>query len=104
MKSIFWTGYCNTERIIAISEMENIIANYGFITDFKRFSDFSLSVSIELEEKKIDNLYEALQSMMSLNDFAKINSTSNIERLIFLNLTFIKGTGELRVEVPAVPG
>jgi hypothetical protein len=104
MKSIFWTGYCNTGRNIAISEIEKIISTFGFITDFNRFSDFSLSVSIELEERKIDKLYEELKRYMRLDDFEKLNSTSDLERRIFLNITFIKGTGNLRIEVPRVPG
>lgn len=104
MTNIFWTGYCNHERIVATSEIEKIINSYGYITDFKQFSDISLSIMIELEEFKIDNLFNALKSYMSLNDFEKINSFSNRERLIFLNITFVKGTGDLRIEIPAIPG
>jgi len=104
MKSIFWTGYCKTERIIAISEIEKTISIYGFITDFKRFSDISLSVTIELEEKKIDTLYDALKKFLVLNEFERLNSDSLSERIVFLNITFIMGTGNLRIEVPAVPG
>jgi hypothetical protein len=104
MNTIFWTGYCNNERIIAISEIERIINNYGYITDFKQFSDISISIKIELEELNIDKLFNALKDYMSINDFEKINSTSNRERLIFLNVTFVKGTGDLRIEIPAIPG
>ncbi len=57
MKPVYWTAYCYTDRIKAISEVEKIVAVYGFITGFQRFSDFSISLMIELEEKKIDNLY-----------------------------------------------
>jgi len=104
MNTIFWTGYCNNERIIAISKIEKIINSYGYITDFKQFSDISLSIKIELEELNIDKLFNALKDYMSINDFEKINSSSNRERLIFLNVTFVKGTGDLRIEIPAIPG
>jgi hypothetical protein len=104
MNTIFWTGYCNNERIIAISKIEEIINNYGYIIDFKQFSDISLSIKIELEELNIDNLFCDLNNYMSLNDYAKINSSSNRERLIFLNITFVKGTGDFRIEIPAIPG
>jgi hypothetical protein len=41
---------------------------------------------------------------MSLNNFNQVDSYSNADSIIFLNVTFIKGTGDLRIEVPAVPG
>lgn len=104
MNVIFWTGYCNYERVVAISEIEKIINNYGYISDFKHFSDISLSIKIELEELNIDKLFNALNDFMNINDFEKINSSSNRERIIFLNVTFVKGTGNLRIEIPAIPG
>ena len=104
MKNIFWTGYCKTNRISAISEIEKIVTNFGYITDFKQFSDISLTIVIEVEERKINSLYLALKQFMNLNDFELINSDSTIERVILMNTTFNDGTGDLRVETPAVPG
>lgn len=104
MDTIFWTGYCSDDRIIAISEIEKIVGNYGYITDFKRFSDISLSIKIEIEESNIDKLYNALENYISLHAFEKLNSVSKRERIIFLNTTFTKGTGNLKIETPAVPG
>ena len=104
MNNIFWRGYCNNERIIAINDIQKIIGDYGYITDFKQFSDISISIKIELEEQNIDKLFCALKSYMSLDDFESLNSFSNRESLVFLNLTFIKETGDLEIEIPAVPG
>jgi hypothetical protein len=104
MKNIFWTAYCNKERINAINDIEKIISNYGYIIDFKEFSDISLSLTLEVKELNIDKLFMDLKSYMSLNNFEKINSFSNKDVLIFLNITFIMGTGDLRIEIPAVPG
>ncbi len=104
MKDVFWTGYCNDDRHIAIGKIEKIVSRYGYITDFKQFSDISLSIKIELEELNIDALYDSLGEYISLNDFEKMNSSSKRERVIFLNTTFVKGTGDLRIETPAVPG
>jgi len=88
MKNIFWTAYCENERIIAIGEIEKIVNSYGYISDFKQFSDIALMIKIELEKLKIDKLYNALKSYIRLNDFEKLNSTSTNERIIFLNITF----------------
>ncbi|MEZ4907978.1 MAG: hypothetical protein R2771_10165 [Saprospiraceae bacterium] len=104
MNTIFWNAYCINDRIIAISKIEKIINIYGYITDFKQFSDISLSIRIELEELNVDNLFNALKSYLSFNHFEKINSSSKRERLIFLNITFVKGTGDMKIEIPAIPG
>jgi hypothetical protein len=104
MNNIFWTGYCNKDRNIAISEIEKIVNTYGYIIDFKQFSDISLTLKIELEELNIDKLFLALGNYMNLNNFEILNSSSNRERSIFLNINFIQGSGDLRIETPAVPG
>lgn len=104
MKSFFWTGYCNVERIIAINEIEKIVSPNGYITDFKQFSDISLSIKIELEESNIDKLYHDLKKYMILDDFDSLNSTSVRELSVFLNITFTKGNGDLRNEILSVPG
>lgn len=104
MKNIFWTGYCNHSRTSAISEIEQIISSYGFIVDFKLFSDISLSLNIEIEELNIDKLYIALKSYMELNDFGELNSSLIRERTVFLNITFTQGKGDLKIDIPAVPG
>lgn len=104
MKSLFWTGYCNADRMIAISEIEKIVSGYGYIVDFRQFSDISITIVIELEESKVDLLYLALSRYMSMNDFEPINSDSTVECSVFLNTSFASGTGDLRIEIPAVPG
>lgn len=104
MKTFFWVGYCNNERIKAVKDIEKLINPYGYIVDFKLFSDISISIKIEIEELQIDSLYDALKTYLSLDNVDKVNSSSKVERVIFLNITFTKGTGNLRVETPAVPG
>ncbi len=40
---------------------------------------------------------------MGLNDFSFLNSNSKAKSIILLIITFTKGTGDLRIEVPAIP-
>lgn len=102
MKTIFWTGYSNNERTIAIAEIERVINTFGYITDFKLFSDTSISIKIELEELNIDKLYEDLTKNLGLDSFERIRSSSKSERVVFLNITFVKGTGYLKIETPCI--
>ena len=104
MKTIFWTGYSHEDRFVAIKAIETIVNDYGFITDFKQFSDISISIKIELEAQKIDDLYDSLSSYLTLKESEKINATSKQEYIVFLNVTFTKSSGNLRIEVPNVPG
>jgi len=103
-ETIFWEGFCSNDRIIAMSEIEKIISTYGFILDFKQFSDISIAITIELEEANIQKLYFGLKNYLRLNDFETADSVSRKERTVFLHVTFTKGTGDLRIEIPAVPG
>lgn len=104
IKNIFWTGYCYENRFIAVNEIEKIVNKFGFITDFKQYSDISIMMKIEIEEQKVDDLYFYLGQYLNLNDFEKLNSSLIRERVIFLNITFTTGKGDLRIEIPAVPG
>jgi hypothetical protein len=104
MNRIYWTGFSSSTRNQAIYEISAIINRHGFITDFRMFSDLSLSISIEVEERKIDALYAELGKYMHLNDFTLLNTNSVKERLILLSVNFSQATGDLVIEVPAVPG
>jgi len=104
MNRYYLTGYYGKERIIGISDIEKSINKYGFIIDFKMFSDISISMIIEIEEFKVDALFNELTSYMKMNEFENISTDSKKECIILLNVTFTKGTGDLRIEIPAVPG
>lgn len=104
MENIFWTGFSDSERHSIIDQVQNTVSKYGYIVDFTLFSDISLSITIEIEELRIDKLYEDLKNIIGIQEFASLNSTSAKERIVYLHITFTKGTGNLKIEVPAVPG
>ena len=104
MENIFWTGYSNEERHASITTIKTVIATHGDIVDFKLFSDISLTMTIEVAELNIDKLYNELAVTISMDKFDYLHSTSKKERTVYLNITFFKGTGDLRIETPAVPG
>lgn len=104
MGNIFLTGYSNDERHKAINEIQSLVSDYGDIIDFKFFSDIALSMVIEIKEFKIDKLYDDLCKKLGMTRFEYLNSKSEKERTIYLNITFNTGTGNLKIEVPSVPG
>jgi hypothetical protein len=104
MGKIYWTGICSKERNEAIGAISTIVNRHGFFTDFKLFSDVSLGMVIEIEERNVNALYAELGNYLALEDFPILTSTSANERIILLNITFTRGTGNVEREVPAVPG
>lgn len=104
MDRIFWTGFSHDERHAAIHNIQQVISVYGDIIDVHLFSDISLSLTIEIEEFKMDKLYDELSKMIRMQNTAPFNSTSTKERTVYLSITFAKGTGNLKIDVPAVPG
>ncbi|MDH3652385.1 MAG: hypothetical protein OEQ53_22030 [Saprospiraceae bacterium] len=85
---------------------EVISASDGYITSFNMFSDLALNPSIEIEENGIQVLHKALSRILTVSDFDEkdINVESRKEWLIFMNISFGAGKGDLRRNIPAVPG
>ncbi len=104
VENIFWTGFSNDERHCAINKIQSVVSKYGDVVDVHLFSDISLSMTIEIEEFKIDKLYDELTKIIGVQKPEYLNSISKKERTIYFNITFSKGTGDLRIEVPSVPG
>jgi hypothetical protein len=70
------------------------------------FSDLALSLTIEIEEKHIASLYTRLKEAMNIStfDFDNIDRQSQKEWWIFLNITFTRGKGDLKIATRDVPG
>lgn len=101
---IYWTGICNESRNAGLNHIKDCIDTYGFIVDHHLFSDISIGLRIEIEENKVKKLHEALGRILSMSEFTEKTSDSTSERTVMLNITFTHATGDLKVEVPNVPG
>ena len=102
-----WQVFSNQERIKAIEELKAIISkNDGFIMNFNLFSDLALSLTVEIEEHNINKLYSELGNTMSILEPKPENIDDNSKKdwWILMNVSFSKGKGNLKVEIPDVPG
>lgn len=102
-----WEGFSTHDRIEGIERIKDAISrNDAYILNFNMFSDLALSLSIEIEENRIMDLHTALKKIITVSDIdvEKMISTSQRAWLIFLNISFSKGAGKLKTDVPAVPG
>ena len=102
-----WQAYSNKERNGVIEEIKNTISqNDGYIINFNMFSDLALSLSIEIEEDKISNLYTQLNKLIKISTPApdQLNEHSKLECWVLMNISFSTGKGNLKIEIPNVPG
>jgi len=102
-----WEAFSNDERNKVIEELKNTISSSaGYIISFNMFSDLALALSIEIEENKIKTLHTALSLILKISDLDlyKVNMESKKEWLINMNISFSRGKGKLKQEIPEVPG
>jgi hypothetical protein len=111
LKSMFLEGYTRMPRHEAIAECEKVIMPYGFVTDFKMFSNCAINLVIEAVYSKVPQLVAALQreDFLEIDKFNDPNSEvegpdTDKEVILYFNLTFGHNNPDLVIEVPAVPG
>ncbi len=98
------SGICSANRHTALSIIGQTVSRYGCIVDFKMFSDFSTGFVVEIEKHRIGQLHAELKKVMQMETFDAPESASAEPCILLLNVTFIHGKGDLRNEVPDVPG
>lgn len=107
-KSLSWEGYSNGNRIEIIDEVKAAIQNSdGAIMNFNMFSDLALTLSIEIPANRVNDLHQSLSKILSIsikNDEEVKNEISIKEIMIYFNVSFTKGTGNMINEIPDVPG
>jgi len=103
MQKLYWKGISRDDRIKAISEITDIICRHGTILNFQKFSDVMFSLVVEVEHDKVSSLYKCLSNIMLLEGDANGNFSFTDSCILFFNVTFSKGTGDLEFEVPNIP-
>lgn len=104
MVRLYWKGYSHHERTAAISAIQEIVARHASIVDFKLFSDLELALVIEVDGNKIAALYQDLYAELQMDEIADHDLDSAAESTILFNITFGKGTGNVKQSIPEVPG
>ena len=107
MQKLNWQAFSNRQRVTVIEEVKGVISrNEGYITNFNMYSDLAMSLSIEIEEKRIQALHLALSERLTISprELSGIDERSDKDWLIFMNISFGSGTGKLKREIPSVPG
>ncbi|CCH52847.1 hypothetical protein BN8_01881 [Fibrisoma limi BUZ 3] len=104
MKRFYWVGYCEEDRLKATPQIARVINKHGALINTNFFSDLATSFVIEVPADQIQALYAGLQEYMQLENIGPLPASGPYECTVLLNLSFAKGSGNLKVEVPSVPG
>lgn len=104
MRTFNWEVYCTSERTAGINLMETIINRFAYILDFHSFSDLSLSITAGVEEWRANALFDEIARNMEIEGEKPAATESKNECMIYINISFAKGKGDMRHEVPDVPG
>ncbi len=106
-KKLFWEAVSNEDRNTIINQIKDIVSKHSaYILNFSMFSDLALGLSIAVETSNIHELHCSLCEILTVSDLQFENSHNNGEEewLVFLNVSFGKGEGVLKVVIPEVPG
>ncbi|MCR9289157.1 MAG: hypothetical protein NXI23_17415 [Bacteroidetes bacterium] len=106
-KKLSWQAFSMKDRNEIIEKIKAVISNNdGYIIHFQMFSNLALSLSIEIEENKITNLHKRLSHIINLTEPEpnNLNQYSKLDWWILMNVSFGKGKGDLKMEIPNVLG
>ena len=103
MKSIFWEIISSEDRIAGINHIKAVVDRYGSIMEFKKFSDLSMSLIIEMNSTDLDPFRNRLKEVASIMSESAEDMIPGQEIMLYLNITFAHGTGDLRHEIPDFP-
>jgi hypothetical protein len=104
MNRYYWTGISRNNRTKAISDITEIIDRYATIHNFQRSSDISLSLLLEVKECDLDKLKQELKKIITIEGDDPDLSGPGTTCIVFFNITFTKGTGNMEIEAPKIPG
>ena len=107
LKKQNWQAFSSRERHRLIDDIKDVIlSSDGYISHFQFYADLAMSLTAVAPEMNLIQLHNRLSAIMKVTglDESKINSSSDREWHIFLNITFSKGKGKLSEEIPMVPG
>ena len=107
LNKLNWQIFSNQNRNKSIEDLKRIINKHdGYIINFNIFSDIAISLMIEIEEYNILQLYEEIEEILTFSETKpkNINTNSTKTWWILMNLSFIQGTGDIKIDIPNVPG
>ena len=107
LRKLNWQGFTNDNRHLIIEQIKAAInACDAYIVNFNLYSELSLNLSVVVEGKSIAQLFTSLTPILSMSeqDPGQFDTKASREWTVFVNITFGAGKGDLKSDVPNIPG
>jgi len=104
VRRLFWELYVAGDRRAALTEIAEIVTRHGAIVESSLFSDRAASLIVELAAARIPALRAALAQRATVLGPDDAGPEAEGDSYLFLTISFAAGTGDLRREIPRVPG
>jgi hypothetical protein len=102
----FIEGHTHLDRHLAIRSCETILNTYGYLEDFKMFSDLAITLVVEIPPSKLKPLLHALQTsnFLTIDNIEGANKIHNATKsgqdiLLYFYLSFVHHEHDFHKEV-----
>lgn len=100
--SLFWKGSVPGNRTEVISKLILISGRYGMVLNSKSYSDLDISLVLEVESVKLQELQSELSGFAAMDYGQDIPSHQKHDVLVHINLSFYTGTGDIEHDVACI--
>jgi len=100
-------AFSSDPRHSSIEIIQKLIDNSkGYLMNYKMFSDMQMTLYFEIKEYLLLNFYHRLRKHMLVTGFDLDNYDPHSKQTcrVYLNVSFVKAKGKLRLKIPKVPG
>lgn len=82
----FWNIISNKNKHEVLSEIEKMVNNFGFIIDYKKFSDNDFCIIAEIDNKKVEVFFNKLSENYKTEKYNTIFLNIPEDDELFLNI------------------
>lgn len=107
LKKFNLNGISRRDRHLTIDLIQlEIERQEGILLQHQMFSDLQISMLVEIRESKIMDFHNAIKEFLTLSKLSPETVDTDVKKecILFLNVSFSKGRGDLNIEIPHVPG
>lgn len=83
----FWNISGKGKNYEILSKVEKCANKYGYVVDFKKFSETEFCIIVEVEEHKIEIMFQALKKIVDIEKYNEIFLRRKTEDEVYLNVT-----------------
>ena len=85
----FWNIFTSKKSTEALHDIEVVVRDFGYIVDYKKFSEDYRILQIEVESPKVETFFKTLSDCFSVENFNSIHLNRAGDDEVFINVKFL---------------